>query len=164
MRRVGNLWPQVTAFDNLQRATRRASLGKRHQGHVARFVAEREPRLLRLQRDLLAETYRPGRLSQFVLHDPKRRIISVAPFVDRVVHHAVIDVLEPVLDRRMVHPCFACRRGKGTHAALDHAQRLVRRNRWFLKMDVAKYGRGFALRPSLVLVRCAVLLDDTPRG
>ncbi|MEX1363988.1 MAG: reverse transcriptase/maturase family protein [Nannocystaceae bacterium] len=87
----------------------------------------------------LAETYQPGRMSSFVLHDPKLRLIRVAPFRDRVVHHAVIDVLEPVFDRRMIHASFACRRGKGTHAALDHAQGLVRRYGWFLKMDVAQY-------------------------
>ncbi|MCA9707835.1 MAG: group II intron reverse transcriptase domain-containing protein, partial [Myxococcales bacterium] len=91
-------------------------------------------------------------------HDPKRRTISVAPFRDRVVHHAVIDVLEPVLDRRMVHPSFACRRGKGTHAALDHVQALARRHRWFLKMDVAQY---FASVPHQVaLAAVARIIKD----
>lgn len=149
MRRVGGLWPRVTAFDNLLAATRRAARGKRRQAHVARFLVEREPRLLELRRELLAETYQPGPLASFVIHDPKVRTIGVAPFRDRVVHHAVIDVLEPVLDRRMLHATFACRRGKGTHAALDHAQRLVRRHRWFLKMDVAQC---FASMPHAVVM------------
>jgi len=129
----------VTAFDNLLAATGRAARGKRDQQQIARFLAEREPRLLELQRELLAETYHPGPLSTFVICDPKRRTISVAPFRDRVVHHAIMGVLEPVFDRRMIHASFACRRGKGTHAALDHAQRLVRRHQWFLKMDVQQF-------------------------
>ncbi|MCA9712603.1 MAG: four helix bundle protein, partial [Myxococcales bacterium] len=95
LRRVGGLWLRVVAFDNLLAATRRAARGKRGQRHVARFLAEREPRLLALQRALVAETWQPGPLSTFVIHDPKRRTIAVAPFGDRVVHHAVIDVLEP---------------------------------------------------------------------
>jgi RNA-directed DNA polymerase len=149
MRRVGGLWPQVTSFDNLLRATSRAARGKRRLQAVARFLADREPELLALRRELLDQRYQPGRMSTFVIHDPKRRTISVAPFRDRVVHHAVIDVLEPVFDRRMLHASFACRRGKGTHAALDHAQRLVRRCRWFLKMDVEAF---FASIPHAVVL------------
>lgn len=154
MRRVGGLWPQVTSLANLLAATGRAARGKRRQRQVARFLAEREPRLLELRRELLDDRYRPGRLSSFVLHDPKRRTIAVAPFRDRVVHHAVIDRLEPIFDRRMLHTSFACRRGKGTHAALDQAQRMVRRTTWFLKMDVARF---FASIPH------AVALDTVAR-
>ncbi|MEX1367080.1 MAG: reverse transcriptase/maturase family protein [Nannocystaceae bacterium] len=150
MRRVGNLWPRVAALDNLLRATARAARGKRRQRDVAGFLAEREPRLLALRRELLAGDYSPGPMSSFVIHDPKRRLISVAPFRDRVVHHAIIDVLEPVLDRRMIDATFACRRGKGTHAALDHVQRLVRRHSWFLKMDVEQF---FASVPHGVVMR-----------
>lgn len=149
MRRVGNLWPRVIAMDNLRAATQRAARGKRHQQHVASFLVDREPQLLALQRELVAHTYRPGRLARFVIHDPKTRVISVAPFRDRVVHHAVIDVLEPYLDRRMIHASFACRRRKGTHAALDYAQAKVRRHAWFLKMDVAQY---FASVPHAVVM------------
>lgn len=160
MRRVGNLWPQVTDFGNLLTATRRAARSKRQQAHVARFLVQSEPRLLRLQRELLAERYHPGRLARFVIHDPKRRTIGVAPFRDRVVHHAVVDVLEPAFDRRMVHATFACRRGKGTHAAIDHAQQLVRRHRWFLKMDVARF---FASVPHAVVMETVErIVKDRP--
>lgn len=149
MRRIGGLWPQVTDFGNLLRATDRAARGKRRQRSIARFLIEREPLLLALRRELLDESYRPGPMTRFEIHDPKQRTISVAPFRDRVVHHAIIDVLEPVFDRRMIHASFACRRGKGTHAALDHAQRLVRRYRWFLKMDIEAF---FASIPHLLVL------------
>jgi hypothetical protein len=137
-RRVGNLWTDVTAFGNLLQAARRAARGKRRQPVVATYLERLEYRSLVLQAALLDKSYRPGPTTRFVIHDPKRREITVAPFVDRVVHHALIDVVEPHFDRRMIAHTYACRRGKGTHAALDHAQRCVRHNRWFLKLDIAQ--------------------------
>jgi retron-type reverse transcriptase len=138
MRRVGNLWPSIVSFANLTRAARRAALGKRQVAGVARFLADLEPNVLRLQRELEAGVWQPGKAFTFEIHDPKTRTITAAPFRDRVVHHALIDVLEPHLERRMVFESFACRRGKGTHRALVHARRLVRRHAWFLKLDVRK--------------------------
>jgi hypothetical protein len=131
----------VIAFENLLRAAARAARGKRGRTGVARFLERLEPELLALQGEgeLHGGTYRPGRPITFRISDPKNRTISAAPFRDRVVHHALIGPLEPILDRRMLDESFACRRGKGSHAALRHARRLVRRHEFFLKMDV----RGF---------------------
>ena len=170
MRRAGGLWPRVVAFENLGQAARRAARGKRRRAEAARFLADLEPRALALQRELAAGTWRPGRPFQFEIHDPKRRTITAAPFPDRVVHHALMGVLEPVFERRMMHASFACRRGKGTHAALRYAQGLVRRHRWFLKLDVARCFqslRGDIVRATLeravkdrrVLALCARIVD-----
>ncbi|QDU69536.1 reverse transcriptase/maturase family protein [Engelhardtia mirabilis] len=134
----GGHWDSIVSFENLLRATLRAARGKRRQRVVAEFLAERERRALALRADLRAGTWRPGEPKTFLIEDPKRRLISAAPFTDRVVHHALIDVLEPTLERRMVRHSFACRRGLGVHAALDHAQGLIRRHPWFLKLDVAQ--------------------------
>lgn len=158
MRRVGGLWPMITSFDNLQRAAMRASLGKRRQDGIARFLIEREPLLLTLQRELVDESYEPGPMSSFAIYDPKPRTIRVAPFRDRVVHHAIIDVLEPWLDRRLIHSTFACRRGKGTHAAIEHAQALVRRHAWFLVMDVERFFAS--IRHDLVMTTMARIVKD----
>ncbi|MEM7311052.1 MAG: reverse transcriptase/maturase family protein [Planctomycetota bacterium] len=136
MRRASGLWPRIVAFDNLCASARRAARGKRRVAGAARFLADLEPRVLTLQGRLANGAWRPGRAFNFVIHDPKRRTITAAPFEDRVVHHALMDVLEPVLDRRMLQESFACRRGKGTHAALRHARSLVRRHAWFLKLDI----------------------------
>jgi len=138
VKRVGRLWPSIVTFEHLRRSALRAARGKRRVRGVARFLADLEPELLALQRELVEDRWRPGRAYTFEIHDPKRRTITAAPFRDRVVHHALMDRLEPALDARMVGQSFACRRGKGTHAAVDHAQRLVRRHEWFLKLDVAK--------------------------
>ena len=139
MRRAGGLWNEVRSFERLAQAARRASRGKRRQAAVARFLERVEPETLALQRELDAGTWRPGHASRFEIHDPKRRVITVVPFRDRVVHHAVMAPLEPVFERRMIASSYACRRGKGTHAALRHARKLLCRHRYFLKLDVAAF-------------------------
>jgi retron-type reverse transcriptase len=131
-------WQEITGFRNLLRASRRAAVGKRGSAGVARFLFRLEPELLALQRALIGGAWRPGAPFTFEISDPKPRTIAAAPFRDRVVHHALIDVLESDLDRAMVAQSFACRRGKGTHRALAQAQRLVRQCGWFLKLDVHK--------------------------
>ncbi len=132
-----DLWEQVVRFENLRQAARRASKGKLKRASVARFLERLEPNLLRLQRDLTASAYLPGAPRQFLIHDPKTRLISAAPFRDRVVHHALIGPLEPIFERHMLPHSFACRKGKGTHAALDHAQKMIRKFEWFQRFDIA---------------------------
>ena len=132
------LWDDVASFGALCAAARRAARGKRRVAAVARWLADLEPNALRLERELDAGTWRPGAPTTFVIHDPKTRTITAAPFEDRVVHHALMDRLEPLLEARLVPETFACRRGKGTHAALRHARGLVRRRGWYLKLDVAR--------------------------
>ncbi|MFT5153148.1 MAG: RNA-directed DNA polymerase [Planctomycetota bacterium] len=132
------LWQEVTGFEALCRAARRAAKGKRQRAGVARFMERLEPNVLVLQQELETGSYRPGEPQCFEIHDPKRRTISAAPFRDRVVHHALMAPLEPLFEGRMLPHSFACRRGKGTHAALDHAQRLVRSHLWFHRFDVAR--------------------------
>ena len=139
MRRVGNLWPQIVCFENLLRATRNAARGKRQVRSVARFLERAEYEVLSIERDLVSKTYTPGRPTSFKIRDPKERTITVVPFRDRVVHHALIDPLESIFDRRMIPESFACRRGKGNHAALRYAQGLLRQYRYFLKLDIERY-------------------------
>tara|TARA_R110002072_G_scaffold302737_2_gene488219 strand:- start:47076 stop:48134 length:1059 start_codon:yes stop_codon:yes gene_type:complete len=154
MRRIGNVWETIVSFDNLCRAAHAASRSKRAVRGVAQFLERLEPEVLQLQRELVDGSYRPGTPFTFVVHDPKVREITAAPFRDRVVHHALIDPLEPWLDRRMIAHSYACRRGKGQHRALCHARQLLRRNDWFLKLDVR------AFFPSL---RHCVVLDALQR-
>lgn len=92
-----------------------------------------------LRRDLLDGTYRPGPYRSFEVHEPKRRLVSAAPFRDRVVHHALVGVLEPVFEPRFIHDSYACRRGKGTHAALEQAARFTRRFRYCLGGDILRF-------------------------
>ena len=80
---------------------------------------------------MLAKTYRPGRYVAFEIHDPKRRVVSAAPFRDRVVHHALCAVVEPLFERGFIGDSFANRKGKGTHRAVARYEQFRdRRDRW----------------------------------
>nr|VFJ49283.1 MAG: Retron-type reverse transcriptase [Candidatus Kentron sp. FW] len=139
MKRIGNLWGKVTAFDNLYRAYRQARAGKGARSAVTRFELELEGNLFELQKALRTRTYRPGTYYLFEIYDRKPRTIAAAPFPDRVVHHALMNPIEPILDRRLIHDCYACRVGKGVHAAVRRYQAWARRYPYVLKVDVRKY-------------------------
>jgi RNA-directed DNA polymerase len=124
-----DLWPRITSFENLLEAFRRARRSKRSRSDVADFEFDLERNLLELQRELLAETYRPGGYHNFFVHEPAERKISAAPFRDRVVHHALCGVIEALFDRAFLPHSFANRVGKGTHRALDRCRTLVKQPR-----------------------------------
>jgi RNA-directed DNA polymerase len=101
MRRIGGLWPEVISLENLHEAFRAARRGKRGRDEVARFCLNEEYELRALRDELRDRSYEPGQPRQFTIYEPKARLISAAPFRDRVVHHALMRVVEPHLDRRM---------------------------------------------------------------
>ena len=93
---VNATYADVYEWDNLYRAYRKAAKGKRGRPAAAGFEYQLEDNLVHLQEELAAETYRPGQYASFTIHEPKRRLISAAPFRDRVVHHhALCRVIEP---------------------------------------------------------------------
>lgn len=139
MKRCGGLWDTVTSFESLYAAAYRTLRGKRAKVTAAGFFGDLEGNLIALQRELLAGTYRPGAYRTFWIEDPKPRLISAAPFRDRVVHHALVAAIEPVFERRFIHHSYACRVGKGTHRALDRFTTWIRSHRYVLKMDVRKF-------------------------
>jgi len=139
MRRIGNLFDRVTSYENLLASFRLAVRGCGKTGPVCHFFYHLEPEILRLQEELAKGTYRPGPYRHFTIYDPKERIIAVAPFRDRVVHHAVVRVLTPIYERIFIHDSYATRPNKGTHAAIKRAQSFLRRWEWYLKLDIEKY-------------------------
>jgi RNA-directed DNA polymerase len=130
---------QLCSWDNLLLAYRRASKGKRGHPSVATFEYRLEDNLLQLRGELLSKTYHPGAYTSFYVHDPKRRLISAAPFRDRVVHHALVRVIEPIFECSFIADSYANRVGKGTHRALDRCQQFARRFRCVLQCDVQKF-------------------------
>lgn len=96
MKRHGDLWKQVVDFDNVLLAARQAQRGKRTRPNVLEFNYNLESDLLTLQRELRNKTYQPGAYRTFEIIEPKRRLISAAPYRDRVVHHALCNVIAPI--------------------------------------------------------------------
>lgn len=134
-----DLWSEVVSFPNLLLAFRRASKGKRKRADVARFGLNLERELFDLRAELATGEYTPGSYRQFTIYERKPRIISAAPFRDRVVHHAVMNVVEPLLDPTFIPHSYACRKGLGVHRAVNYYQRMARRYAYALHMDVAQY-------------------------
>lgn len=137
--RAPTLFHRVTAWHNLLLAFRRAAHGKRGRPNVAAFEYRLEDELDRLRAELVDQTYQPGAYKNFFIHEPKRRLISAAPFRDRVVHHALCNVIEPILQRSFIFDSYANRIGKGTHRALDRAQYFSRRYRYALQCDLRQF-------------------------
>jgi RNA-directed DNA polymerase len=134
-----SLYAQIITWNNLHLAYRKAAKGKRGQGPAARFEYKLEDNLTSLHQELLDKTYQPGPYNNFYIHEPKRRLISAAPFRDRVVHHALSNIVEPIFERSFIYDSYANRVGKGTHRALDRCQTFTRRYRYVLPCDVRQY-------------------------
>jgi RNA-directed DNA polymerase len=139
MKSYRNLYPQIITWYNLHTAWQKARKGKRGKGPAAGFEYALEDNLLALQAELTGKTYQPGAYHSFYIHEPKRRLISAAPFRDRVVHHALCNIIEPVFDRAFVFDSYANRVGKGTHLALDRCQAYSRRFRYVLQCDIRQF-------------------------
>jgi len=130
---------QLSDWENLLLAYRRAARGKRGNPNVAAFEHRLEENLFKLQQELRAHTYRPGAYDSFYIHEPKRRLISAAPFRDRVVHHALCNLIEPRFERSFIADSYANRVGKGTHRALNRAQAFASRYRYVLPCDIRQF-------------------------
>ncbi len=139
MKTYRNFYPQIYDFENLYRSYVAARRAKRGTVEVMRFEQRVEDNLFQLQEELRDQTYQPGAYRHFYIYEPKKRKISAAPFRDRVVHHALCNLIEPIWDRKFIYDSYACRRGKGTHRALDRCTAWVGQYRYVLQCDIAKF-------------------------
>ena len=130
---------RITDFENLRQAAWAVFKGKRDRAAANALFYDLEGRLLALQRDLRGGTYRHGPYRTFTIADPKPRLISAAGLIDRVVHHAIVGVIEPRFERRFIHHSYACRVGKGQHRALDQFVCWARGHRFTMVLDVQKF-------------------------
>ena len=126
-------------FQALRQAALRAARGHRADPGAATFLADLERRCLDLERRLAAGAWEPAPGRSFRIVDPKPRTITEVPFVDRVVHHALVAAAFPRWEELAVGSSFACRPGKGVHRAVARARALARRHAWFLKLDVRHF-------------------------
>ena len=139
MKTYDGLYDQICSFENLWRSADQSQKGKRFQDCVARFNFNREREIFRLQEELLSGSYQPGKYHEFIIYEPKKRLISAAPYRDRVVHHALCNIIEPIFEKTFIYDSYACRVGKGTHKAVDRFTEFCRKNRYVLKADISKY-------------------------
>jgi len=93
MKTYRHLYPQIWDWNNIEKAWRKARKGKRGRSPAATFEYDLETNLVQLRNELRDQTYQPGPYTSFYIHEPKQRLISAAPFRDRVVHHALCNVI-----------------------------------------------------------------------
>ena len=117
MKSFTRLYPCVCEYKNLELAYERARKGKTQRPYIIAFEKNLTENLSLLQTELLLHAYRPLPLRDKFIKDPKTRRISISNFRDRIVHHAICNIIEPIYDRRFIHDSFANRKGKGTLAA-----------------------------------------------
>ena len=139
MKRRGNLFEKIVTFENLLLAAQNAIRGKKDKKSVATFYFHLENEILALQQELVRGTYRPLPFTQFEIREPKVRRICSSHFRDRVVHHAICNLIEPLLEKKLISDTYACRASKGAHLAVKRCQGFTRQFKFFLKCDIQKF-------------------------
>ncbi|RKZ40966.1 MAG: RNA-dependent DNA polymerase [Gammaproteobacteria bacterium] len=161
MKRYGHLFPKITAFENLLIAAKNAQKGKRYQNNVLAFNHHLEDTLFQLQNALNAKIYQPGAYTTFEIKEPKPRLISAAPYRERVVHHALCNIIIPIFERTFVTESYANRTGFGTHRALQRFIKFARSNRYILQCDIQKYFPSIDHAILKSLIRRKIKCPDT---
>lgn len=139
MKRIGNLWTDIVSFENLLFAAQKAQKAKRFRDNVLEFNYDLEGNLFELQVELKNQTYEPGKYRTFRIYDPKPRLISAAPYRDRIVHHALCNLIIPPLEKSFIYDTYANRQGFGSHQALKRFTKFCRSSRFVLQCDIKKY-------------------------
>jgi len=139
MKRQGNLMATIAEPDNLRRAFWKAAKSKRGKADCRAFQEQLDSRLADLRSELLEGRVSVGEYHTFLIKDPKERMICAASFRERALHHALMNVCAPALERAAIFDSYACREGKGQQAAVLRAASHARHHGWFLKMDIRKY-------------------------
>lgn len=153
MKTYNNLYSELCSHENLKLAFKKATKRKTLKPYVIEFEKNLKEKLLQLRTELLFHSYQPCPLKTFILRDPKTRKISVSEFKDRVIHHAICNIIEPIFDKRFIYDSYANRKGKGVHAALkrfDNFKRKITQNG--RKIKNAKNNNnviGFALKADI---------------
>lgn len=141
----GSIYDQIIDFDNIWAAYHAARLGKRFQREVAGFNANAEENLINIHNHLAWNSWRPGKAREFRVYEPKWRDIQAPPFEDRIVHHALVRVVEPLFEKRFIHHSYACRTDKGAQRAVSALQVMLReaaakyQQPYVIKADISKY-------------------------
>lgn len=140
-----NLFDKIVDIQNLRDAYKKALKGgnRYSSGHL-KFKENLEANLYILQQKMINETYKIGEYYSFLVYEPKKRIINSLPFRDRVVQHAINNVIEPIFEKTFYSTSYACRKNKGTHKGINKVQSTLRKMKkagevFFLKMDFSKY-------------------------
>lgn len=139
MKRKGQLIEPIADIENLQLAYHKAQQGKSANHEVYEYGKLLPEHLSMLQQQIISGRVETANYRCFTIYDPKKRLICAAPFGQRVLHHAIMNVCHPYFERKQIFDSYASRTGKGTYAALARAKQFSKSYQWFLKLDFRKY-------------------------
>lgn len=139
MKRTGHLIPQIASKENLLLAYYKAKKGKEAKSEVWDFARNLKSNLTEIQNQILSGNVQAGNYHYFTIYDPKERVICAAPFSQRVLHHALMNICHPYFEKFQFYDSYATRINKGTVKAVDKAFRFNNRNKYYLKLDIRKY-------------------------
>lgn len=132
-------YQKIISLENLYEAVKQTVRSKRTKTDIAEFLFHLEDNVDNIYNDLKTKKYKHGKYQFFKISDPKPRTISKATVKDRVIHHAVHDVIIPNIDKSFIFHSYACREGKGVHKAVKVVQRWTRSYDYYLHFDIVKY-------------------------
>lgn len=139
MKRANHLIEQIVDPDNLRLACWKAAKGKRYSQHVLTYQQDLDNNVLLLRSQVLSGQIDVGNYHYFKIYDPKERNICASAFKEQVLHHALMNVCHDSFEQQQIYDSYACRKGKGTYAALKRAGKFTKQFEFFLKLDVKKY-------------------------
>ena len=144
MKRIGNLYQKIISVENLREADEKARKGKIKTYGVKVHDKNREANIQSLHEALLTKTFKTSAYDIFTIYEPKERLIYRLPYYpDRIVHHAIMNILEPILVRTFTHNTFSCVKGRGIEGCARYVDRIFEKYKgkpmYCLKIDIKKY-------------------------
>lgn len=177
VKKYKNLIDKITDMDNIREAYRKTAKGKKYTYGYLEFKEYDEVNLKLIREELADRAYKIGEYREFTIYEPKPRLISALDFKDRLVQHALCNIISPIFEKGFMPNSFACRDGKGTHAGVTYVQSRLRHSKpkYFLKTDYSKFfpsvnrailhdmiDRKLACEPTLEIIR--EIIPTTGKG
>jgi RNA-directed DNA polymerase len=162
MKRHGNLWDKIIDEENLSEAYRKARKHKSNFRSVKKFELDEEGNLKKVRQSLLDKTFTTSPYTSKIIYEPKKRVIYALPFSpDRIVQHALMNVLAPIFDRLFIDNSFACREGKGQHSGSAKTREYIKKNKYCLKGDISKFYPSINHEILLKIIKRKIKCQDT---
>jgi RNA-directed DNA polymerase len=143
MKRLNNIFQQIISIENLTLAESKARKGKSKQYGVKVFDKNPEENIINLHKMLSEKEYKTSQYTTFTVFEPKERLVFRLPyFPDRITHHAIMNILEPIFVKTFTNDTYACIKGKGIHAAANNIKKALRdqdNTKYCLKLDIVKF-------------------------
>jgi len=157
-----NLYTKIYDIDNLYKASKNAMKGKKSKSYVAKFWMNEDREIAKIYKELASQKYQFGNYKEFKINDNGvERKISAAPFRDRVVHHAITNIIEPIFEKSFIYDSYANRKGKGTFKALQRAKMYAHRYNYVLKLDIKKYFPSIDFEILLTQIKKKIECEET---